>query len=78
MVGYVLYEQKAAVAYITLIDRTKEHLGSSDKVVIAMRRRLRESAVDLSAGKSVCGRALTASRALNLSWPDDTYIRERW
>ena len=34
-----------------VVDRTREHLGSSDKAVIAMRRRLRESAVDLSGGK---------------------------
>ena len=34
-----------------IVDRTREHLGSSDKAVIAMRRRLKESAVDLYEGK---------------------------
>ena len=63
MAGYVLYEQKAAVAYFTRnVDRTKEHLGSSDKAVIAMRRRLRESA----AQKSACGRALDREPCVEL------------
>jgi phthalate 4,5-dioxygenase oxygenase subunit len=34
-----------------IVDRTKEHLGTTDKAIIGMRRRLKEAALDLAEGK---------------------------
>jgi hypothetical protein len=34
----------------TIVDRSKEHLGTSDTAIIAMRRKLRKAAAELQQG----------------------------